>query len=358
MANKLERLRIGIYGYYTMKPKRLHSLYLSYKDENNKAVKKRIDTLDTDKADSQLAQVKADIKKLKLKKKDSSIDIRTGKATLDQIAEDFFDNRKTSNNKKDKQRYENHIKDTFGSSQINQIDKDKVETWRDALDLGDKTKNDCVAILKMLLPKGHLDSLDKVKVDKNKQKGRVLKDDELETMFEAVQDRPQIALFLHLCYYTGVRPQAILELTPNHFNDDGVEVKAMKGADSYTMPIKDDLFNMIDDWIELHQLDDDDCLFFPMHSMKKSDHMCYATISKITRNIFDPLFNLTRRRKPITDKTKRISIYSLRRTAATNMAKRVSLVAAQKFLNHSDVKTTMKYIGLDHDDMKGAIDAL
>ncbi len=360
----MKRIATGIYSYGTPRT----ALYISYKDADNRAVKKKIDTLIVNEAKVLLAEIKAAVKREKLKAKDADIDRRTGRQTVEQSADIFFKNRNTSNNKKDHQRYKLHISPTFGEKQISSLTVNSVKEWRSTLGIGNKTINDVVALLKMLLPKDHdVQEVEKLTVDANKQKGRVLKDEELQTLFDAVADTPQLNLFLRLCYYSGARPIAILELTPNHFveNEDGVviEIKAMKDADSYDAPISDELMDLVDEWIETNGLDDNDALFFGEQNLLgkkfgKEKVVDYSVMSKRVKDICDPLFNQTRRGKTITDKTKRVSIYTLRRTAATNIAKRVSLVDAQKFLNHKDPKTTMKYIVLGKDDVRAAMDIL
>ena len=370
----MKLIRKGVYGYYSGKPKKLKTLYISYKDEFGKAKKERVDTLDAEIASALCAARKVEITAKKKKVTETDMALRTGNATLDQIAETFFSSRATANNKKDQQRYENHIKPVFGKKVPAKVTESAVKKWRDSIELASKTKNDIVSILKMLLPEGHaVKDLEKLSIDKNAQKGRVMKESELEQFFYAVKDNAQLNLFSRLCYYTGARPQAILELTPNNFHDteDGmtVEIKSMKGADSYNAPIEDDLMDLVDKWIEDNHLDDDDALFFGQQSIEratgikekakaKEKPVEYCVISKRIKDVCDPLFNLTRRGKSITDKTKRVSIYTLRRTAATNIAKKVSLVAAQKFLNHQDPKTTMKYIGLDNADVRAAVGVL
>ncbi len=360
----MKRIATGIYSY----GRPTTALYISYKDELGKAVKKKIDTLLPDEAKVILAEVKAGVKRAKLKAKDADVDMRMGRQTLDQAADIFFADRETANNKKDKQRYFNHISPTFGDKQTSRLTVKAIGKWRGDLALGNKTRNDVVAILKMLLPKDHkVQGVEKLDVDANKQKGRVLKDNELQALFGAVEELPQLNLFIKLCYYSGARPIAILELTPNHFKEleNGVviEIKAMKEADSYEAPITDDLMDLVDEWIEANDLDDEDALFFGEQNIYrkrfgKNKVVEYSVMSKRVKDICDPLFNQTRRGKTITDKTKRVSIYTLRRTAATNIAKKVSLVDAQKFLNHKDPKTTMKYIGLDGDDVRKAMGVL
>lgn len=377
----MKLIRKGIYAYESGKPKKLVSLYISYKDELGRAKKEKVDTLLPDEATLLLIERKAEIARKKANTATEKIDFRMGRATLNQVAKNFFATRTTANNLKDRQRYDKYIKPIFGDKQVAKVTVDAVETWRDTLTttkkvngktvnviLTNKTKNDILSLLKMLLPTVHrVKKVEKLTIDKNKQKGRVLKDTELAQFFDALQDDSQLNLFVKLCYYTGARPQSILELTPNHFEEleEGatVHIKSMKGADSYDVPIKVDLMDIVDEWIEANHLDDNDALFFGQQSVDRGIHtkakpVEYCVLSQKIRAVCDPIFNLTRRGKLITDKTKRVSTYTLRRTAATNIAKKVSLVAAQKFLNHQDPKTTMKYIGLDTEDVRGAINVL
>ena len=45
----------------------------------------------------------------------------------------------------------------------------------------------------------------------------------------------------------------------------------------------------------------------------------------------------------------RVTVYTMRRTTGTKVYKAKGIVHAKKFLNHTDIKTTMKYLNVDDD---------
>ena len=47
----------------------------------------------------------------------------------------------------------------------------------------------------------------------------------------------------------------------------------------------------------------------------------------------------------------RVTVYTMRRTAATKVYKKFGIVHAKRFLNHTEIDTTMKYLNIE-DDME------
>jgi integrase len=46
-----------------------------------------------------------------------------------------------------------------------------------------------------------------------------------------------------------------------------------------------------------------------------------------------------------------VTVYTMRRTAATKIYKKLGIVHAKRFLNHTEIDTTMKYLNIE-DDME------
>ncbi len=113
-------------------------------------------------------------------------------------------------------------------------------------------------------------------------------------------------------------------------------------------------------WIDAHSLEYDDFIFYPIQSYDRGDktakqkHTRYESLRATIRPIMTSLFN---KGLPADALMRRASLYSLRRTGATKVYRLKGLAVASKFLHHSDVRTTMKYLGID-DDTKDAIYAL
>lgn len=81
--------------------------------------------------------------------------------------------------------------------------------------------------------------------------------------------------------------------------------------------------------------------------MKKKHLKSINQIPKIrraTKKIFDKHFN---QNIGTYDLAYRVSVYTMRRTAATNIYKKFGIVHAKRFLNHTEIDTTMKYLNID-----------
>lgn len=74
----------------------------------------------------------------------------------------------------------------------------------------------------------------------------------------------------------------------------------------------------------------------------------YQKYAEQLRKIFDRHFN---QNIGAFDLAYRVSVYTMRRTAATNVYKKLGIVHAKRFLNHTEISTTMKYLNID-DDME------
>ena len=80
----------------------------------------------------------------------------------------------------------------------------------------------------------------------------------------------------------------------------------------------------------------------------KNRHTRYQGYAEHFRAIFDKHFN--QNISPY-DSAYRVTVYTMRRTAATKVYKKFGIVHAKKFLNHAEIDTTMKYLNID-DDME------
>lgn len=120
-----------------------------------------------------------------------------------------------------------------------------------------------------------------------------------------------------------------------------------------------ELLIMLENWINEHKLLHDHYIFFPLQLCRrattdeeresmKSTHTRYQGYAEHFRTIFDKYFN--QNISPY-DAAYRVTVYTMRRTAATNVYKKFGIVHAKKFLNHTEIDTTMKYLNID-DDME------
>ena len=118
---------------------------------------------------------------------------------------------------------------------------------------------------------------------------------------------------------------------------------------------------LLREWIGKHNLTHSNFIFYPIQvylrtkdANEKNKHANYTGYRRLIQKMLDPVFNVG---IPTGESMHRIVIYSLRRTAGTNVYKKYGIKHAQKFLNHTDIVTTVKYLNID-DDMEDIEDAL
>ncbi len=388
----------GIYEFYKVSDPHKQTLgyYFSYRDEFGTPKKPKLKATTKEDALAEANKIKAEVvKRKKIFSKDSS-KIEKAKRnktlTFNTIAEEFFDGRKVRSNSRDQSVCTLRLKNTIGTKLANKITKDDLEQLQDNLHqedtLANKTINATVDLAINILNYAHrnnyIDSVvanrlpkDEVryikKLDLPSKTGRAFEDNELALLFDVLQNgsiehelapNAQLYLLCKLLYFSGARPEAILELQLNQYDGKKhqITIKAMKGISSYQQPLNDESVKLIEDWIVKYDLKYDHYLFFPMQTYHRSGNdeaikkqgAKYEAIRGTARRYFDKLFN---EGIPSHARIDRIGLYSLRRTGATKIYKMRGLVAASQFLHHTDVKTTMRYLDLK-DDLKESINAL
>lgn len=382
----------GIYEYFRDKDqnKIAVSLYIAYRDEYGKVKKVNANTLDKDEALASLNAKKAEITKtkktmakdeLRLKKK-----VHDKSLTLDQVAKLYFDGRTTGENKFDRKRYLNRVSPILGNKKASKITTDDIIDLQNSLKetYAPKTVNEQInalrALYNMAISKRWVEKNPVVrkrpdapngikKLEESKESGRILTDDELNTLWkiDELVMNDKLLLFMKMCYYTGARPDAIMSLQVKHINfaTKKIQLKSMKGGNAYTRKLVNELEPLLRSWISKHKLTHGNFIFYPIQTYfraetqeakeeAKNKRANYSGYRRLIQKILDPVFNVG---IPTEDIMHRIMVYSLRRTAGTNVYKKYGIKHAQKFLNHTDIVTTVKYLNID-DDMEGVEDAL
>jgi len=162
-----------------------------------------------------------------------------------------------------KRRYYNHISPTildksnapFGKYKLKSITVANIENLQKILSTkinprrqqvyAASTRNEIIFVLRAIFNLGIKNSWcsknpindDDVQTDIKKtlqqhEPGRIFTDDELKKFWnlEELVSKPRLYLFTTLCYYTGGRPDAIIDIQVKHinFNENRISLKAMK----------------------------------------------------------------------------------------------------------------------------------
>ncbi|QOY52617.1 tyrosine-type recombinase/integrase [Candidatus Sulfurimonas baltica] len=385
----------SIYEYFkdSDKDKRTIAYYIQYRDIDNNPKKIKCDARNKDEALKILNDKKAEIAKDRIAiQKDASLlhqKVMNNNLTLEDVAKLYFPTKTAKTVDMISSGFYSHINPTLGSLKISKIKTDDIKKLSeelkkkpakrgaqskaksDASPLNPRTVKKQISNLRALfnwaIKEGYVDKnpvviKDIIKVDNN-EPGRVMSDDELEKLWNLDEFilKPRLLLFLKACYHTGARPSAVMDIRVKHINFDKgiVHIKAMKQGKPYEARVSKELLDVLKSWISEHELVHDNFIFYPLQLYKKATtdkeriaiknrSTRYQGYAELLRKIFDIHFN--QNIGPY-DLAYRVTVYTMRRTAATNVYKRLGIVHAKRFLNHTEIDTTMKYLNID-DDME------
>jgi len=376
----------GINEYYRKsdQDKKTISFYITYRDIDNKVKRDKTDATNKDEALEILNKKKIQLSKNRKKiQNDSSLlhqKILNDSLTLDEVAKKYHPTKTNPEARRNEAKYYNHISSTLGKKRISKITEADVKNLSSILEkkksirgglLNPRTVKDIIENLRVIfnwsIEQNYINKnpviVKKIITTDDNEAGRVLTDDELEKLWSIndlkINDR--LFLFLKTCYYTGARPAGVIDIQVKHINftDKKIRIKAMKKGKSYEANANNELISMLQEWIIEHNLVHDNFIFYPIQTYKrakteeerrriKNISARYEGYSRPLRKIFNKHFNQDIGSYDI---AYRVSIYTMRRTAGTKIYKNHGIVHAKKFLNHTDIKTTMKYLNID-DDME------
>lgn len=385
----------GIYEYFkdSDKDKRTIAYYISYRDIDKKIKKIKCDATTKEDALKILNDKRAELTKDRLEiEKDKSYlnrKVMNNKLSLEDVAKLYFPTKTAKTVDMISAGFYSHVNPTLGKLKISKIKTDDIKKLSeelkkkpakrgaqskaksDAAPLNPRTVKKQISNLRALfnwaIKEGYVDKnpvviKDIIKVDNN-EPGRVLSDDELEKLWNLDEFilKPRLLLFLKTCYHTGARPSAVMDIQVKHINFDkgAIQIKAMKQGKPYEARVSKELLDLLKSWISEHELVHDNFIFYPLQLYRKAttdkERMAlknrstrYQGYAELLRKIFDIHFN--QNIGPY-DLAYRVTVYTMRRTAATKVYKKLGIVHAKRFLNHTEIDTTMKYLNIE-DDME------
>lgn len=358
--------------------------YINYRDENGVSRRKMVAEAKTAKeAFRLLTEAKgrvADIKSGKLKVMSANVGACK---TLDELAERFYSERDTKDNKHEAGRYKLRVSPYIGSKPL-------PLTFNDAEWFQGQLKNVVSeATGKVLSPKSINNITDSVRAMFNwgKKRGyvegenvftqltrlsvdnerkRILSTEEFEMVLNECDS--YYKLIAMMAFYTGARPVSYLNLTIDDIevvsrdpeSDDYMRPKLIhfssvkKGA-SYAVPVAKKLESAL--WARLLDMADKREIMqghkwvFPRKTNPKLV-ASQTVVRKYFQKIFDKLFN-----EGVTDDKYRVILYTLRHSAASHIVANTGNVhIAMKLLNHTSIKTTMKYVKTNDEQLQSAVD--
>ena len=376
----------SIYEYYkdSDHDKKTIAYYIMYRDLENKPKKIKCDATNKDDALKILNDIKAKLlKDRKEIKRDSSLlhqKIMNNNLSLDDVAKLYFPTKTAKSTDMIESSYNRLVSPTLGQIKIKKIKTEDIKDLsnilkntpsRQGTPLNPRTIKKVISELRALfnwaIKQAYIDKnpvivKEIIKVDRN-EPGRVLSDEELEKLWNLDEFviRPRLFLFLKACYHTGARPSGVLTIQVKHinFSKGTIHIRAMKQGKPYEARVGKELLDLLKDWIKKHDLKHDNFIFYPIQLYKraktekekqeiKNTSVKYGRYSESLRIIFDRHFNQD---IGTYDLAYRVTVYTMRRTAATKVYKKFGIVHAKRFLNHTEIDTTMKYLNIE-DDME------
>jgi len=364
--------------------KKTISFYIAYRDIDNKVKRIKTDAKNKDEALSLLNTKKAELTKTRKEISDNNEQLHqkilNNSLTLDELAEQYHPTKTNVEATRNKAKYYNHISPTLGKTKISNIKEKDIKKLTSHLEekksargslLNPRTVKDIIENLRVIfnwaIEHNYIEKnpviVKKIITTDDNEAGRVLTDEELSYLWDIddLRMNDRLFLFLKACYITGARPAGIISVQVKHidFTNKRVKIKAMKKGKSYQANVNDELLKLLQTWIKKHDLKHDNYIFYSIQRFNretdikekeniKNTPARYAGYARSLRKIFDKHFN---QNIDSYDLAYRVSVYTMRRTAGTKIYKKFGVVHAMKFLNHTDVKTTMKYLNIN-DDMQ------
>lgn len=355
----------GIYEYYKASDpdKKTIAYYVAVRNSNGTVRKIKTDAKNKDEALDYLNKERSRIRKektmLQIEQDKLTQSVRHGKLTLDDMAKLYYDNRTAKNNQKDKQRYKNHLSPIIGKTRVKDFRTHNALELQSKLlkkPLSPKTVDNIIDQLKSMFNEGMREKNQWCKnnpvADKDikrltdnidNSRMRILNERELNNIFETSKaTNYRLYLLMKLLYHTAARPEAIIELQVSdiNFNQKRIHLKSMKKAKAYSVPITDEISELVKAWIKKHDLKHTHFIFYPIQTGDKTKPAIYENFRRAAKNLLDPMFN---KGIPSTDRKSRVTLYTLRHTAATKVVAKLGIKVAKEFLNHSDLKVTEVY---------------
>lgn len=379
----------GISEYYNPndQDKATKSFYITVRDIDNKPKKIKTDAKNRDEALEFLNSYKTDTTKTKkiIMRESSNLQdrVKNELLTIDDMANLYYSSRTAKNNIKDERMYQNHLSPLVGKKKAASLTTKDVLTLQSNLlkkivgtgseekrPISPKTVDDLINQLKAIFYEGMRDSrrwvirnpvadkdVKKLTNSRDATRLRVLNEMELNKLFELASTKPRLYLLLKLLYHTAARPDAIIDLQVKDldFNHGKIYLKAMKKAKAYNVPMVDSIKELLQSWISEHSLDHGHYIFYPIQTGDKTKPAIYENFKRAAKKIMDEEFN---EGIPTADRRNRVTLYTLRHTAATVLVKKFGIKVAKDYLNHSDLKITEIYAKIVDEDMKGAANGL
>lgn len=287
--------------------------------------------------------------------------------TLDDLANNYFTDllsqRDNKSTKSAKAKYFGHISPTLGIEPYSQLGKDHAKKLQKTLrgkGYANQTINGILELLSRVINynlkndfitgSNPLFGFKKLKVDG--VRNRYLTKEEINSLFEKTKEDKVLHLFTLLALTTGARLNGILTIQKKDVDLKKMSIKIHdhKSDDVYSSGIHAKTYDLLEETIK--ELDNSDYVI-SYDGAKITDD---KRIQRKLKPIFDKLFNQGLDPK---DSINRVVVHTLRHTFASLLAiNDTSIYKIMKYMNHKDIKMTMRYAKLAPNSMQDDINNL
>jgi len=293
--------------------------------------------------------------------------IKQTQTTLDDLAENYFKDllsqRNNKSTKSAKAKYDGHISPILGTVPHTQLSKDHAKKLQRSLmakKYANQTVNGIIELLSRVVNyniKNDLINgsnpffgLKKLKVDGERK--RYLNKEEIQKLLEETKKDKVLHLFTLLSLSLGARLNGILTIQKKDIDlkKGIVIIKDHKSNETYQGAIKDNVKEPLEE--TLKELNNNDYVISYNHGQLSDD----KRIQRKLKPILDKLFNQGIEKE---DTLNRVVVHTLRHTFASLLAiNDTSIYKIMKYMNHKDIKMTMRYAKLAPNSMQDDINTL
>lgn len=284
--------------------------------------------------------------------------------TLDDLADVYFIDKEYENtsNRRQKGKYNLHIKPVFGLMDIHFIQREDIVKFRNRLiekSSAPKSINGIIqlmtAIINYSIKEKGLKFLNpcagikRLKVDN--QRERFLTLEEVDILKKKVKENNAFYIFVLIALNTGNRVNDILKLQKKHVDikHNTITLTDTKNKSTYKGFFDEETKKYFEKKLLNIQIND-------YIVGGTSTPYALRTFSRLLLKIIDDLFNHGLERN---DTKNRAVIHTLRHTFASQLAiAGVPIFTIQKLMNHADIQMTMRYAKLAPDSGKDAVKSL
>lgn len=268
--------------------------------------------------------------------------------TLDKLADIYFNDKEdTRSNKKQRGRYDLHIKPKLGHKDITELTRDDFKSIQKKLnDVGKapKTVNGILALARAIInysiKEKHLklenpvSNIKPIKETKTGVRDRFLSIEEIKELINAVKNDADLYHFVRMALTTGARLEGVLNIKKKDIDikHNTIRIKDFKNNSIYNGHFdKDDTKYISEVADKLANLKDSDFLI----------NVPSRTIQRKLKPILDRLFNVGIETR---DFQNRVVIHTLRHTFASHLAiNGTPIFTIKELMNHGDIEMTMRY---------------